>query len=104
MTKEMKGWILLILLACVWGSSFILMKKGMFATDGSLIFSDGQVGALRMLIAALVLLPFAIFSLKKIKTWRQFLMLSIVGLSGNFFPAFSLVVSANNMRNMVTCN
>jgi drug/metabolite transporter (DMT)-like permease len=88
MTKEMKGWLLLILLACVWGSSFILMKKGMYTTDGELIFSDGQVGALRMLIAGLVLLPFALFSLKKIKTWKQFFTLAIVGFSGNFFPAF----------------
>jgi drug/metabolite transporter (DMT)-like permease len=88
MTKEMKGWLLLILLSCVWGSSFILMKKGMYTTDGELIFSDGQVGALRMLIAGLVLVPFALFSLKKIKTWKQFFMLAIVGFSGNFFPAF----------------
>ena len=84
----MKGWLLLILLSCVWGSSFILMKKGMYTTDGELIFSDGQVGALRMLIAGLVLVPFALFSLKKIKTWKQFFMLAIVGFSGNFFPAF----------------
>jgi drug/metabolite transporter (DMT)-like permease len=88
MTKEMKGWLLLILLACVWGSSFILMKKGMYTTDGELIFSDGQVGALRMLIAGLVLVPFALFSLKKIKTWKQLFTLAIVGFSGNFFPAF----------------
>ncbi len=88
MTKELKGWILLILLACIWGSSFILMKKGMYAADGTVIFSDGQVGALRMLIAALALVPFAILSLKKIKSWKQFLMLAIVGISGNFLPAF----------------
>ncbi len=88
MTKEMKGWLLLILLACVWGSSFILMKKGMYTAGGALIFSDGQVGALRMLIAGLVLIPFALLSLKKIKTWKQFFTLAIVGFSGNFFPAF----------------
>lgn len=88
MTKEIKGWLLLLMLACVWGSSFILMKKGMFSSDGKEIFSDVQVGALRMLIAGLVLAPFAIRNLKKIQTFRQFFMLTIVGFSGNFFPAF----------------
>jgi len=88
MTKEIKGWLLLLMLACVWGSSFILMKKGMFSSDGTEIFSDIQVGALRMLIAGLVLAPFAIRNLKKIQTLRQFFMLTIVGFTGNFFPAF----------------
>ena len=88
MTKDLKGWVLLFVLACIWGSSFILMKKGMFTTDGISIFSDSQVGALRMLIAGLILTPFAVVNLKKIKTSKQFFSLAIVGFSGNFFPAF----------------
>ncbi len=88
MSRELKSWGLLLFLACVWGSSFILMKKGMHTADGLPIFSDLQVGALRMLIAGLVLAPFAIRHVKKIKTWQQFISLSIVGFSGNFFPAF----------------
>jgi drug/metabolite transporter (DMT)-like permease len=88
MSKELKAWLMLAVLAGVWGSSFILMKKGMFAADGSTIFSDRQVGALRMLIAGCALLPFAIRAVQKIKTVKQFLLLGAVGLSGNFFPAF----------------
>lgn len=88
MSKELKAWLMLAVLAAVWGSSFILMKKGMFADDGSAIFSDTQVGALRMLIAGGALLPFALRAIRKIKTFKQFLLLGTVGLSGNFFPAF----------------
>jgi drug/metabolite transporter (DMT)-like permease len=88
MSKELKSWGLLLFLACVWGSSFILMKRGMHTVDGLPIFSDLQVGAMRMLIAGLVLAPFAVRHVKKIKTWQQFISLSIVGFSGNFFPAF----------------
>jgi drug/metabolite transporter (DMT)-like permease len=88
MTKEMKGWLLLILLACIWGSSFILMKKGMHTENGFAIFSDSQVGALRMMIAGVVLLPFALPNLKKIQNSKQLASLAIVGFSGNFFPAF----------------
>lgn len=60
----------------------------MHTVDGLPIFSDLQVGAMRMLIAGLVLAPFAVRHVKKIKTWQQFISLSIVGFSGNFFPAF----------------
>lgn len=88
MSKELRAWLMLAVLAAVWGSSFILMKKGMFADDGSAIFSDTQVGAIRMLIAGCVLLPFALRAVRKIKTFKQFLLLGLVGLSGNFFPAF----------------
>jgi drug/metabolite transporter (DMT)-like permease len=87
MSKQTISWLLLILLACIWGSSFILMKKGMFAEDGTAIFSSEQVGSLRMLIAALALLPISIGKLKKL-SWINILPLAIVGFCGNFFPAF----------------
>jgi drug/metabolite transporter (DMT)-like permease len=64
------------------------MKLGMFASDGSTIFSDTQVAALRMLIAALALLPFAIRALKKLKPLRNLALLTLVGFAGNFLPAF----------------
>ncbi len=88
MSKGLKSWVLLILLAVVWGSSFILMKKGMFTSDGVLIFSDRQVASLRMVIASFVLFPFAVKSFSKIKDVRTFLFLMVVGLCGNFFPAY----------------
>ena len=52
----------MILLAFIWGSSFILMKKGL------VIFNDLEVAKLRMGIAWLSLLPFVwnkIFSIEK---------------------------------------
>ena len=60
----------------------------MHALDGTILFSDVQVAALRMSVAGLVLLPFTLRFLKRIKTPKQFFCLLIVGLSGNFFPAF----------------
>ncbi|MCE2682148.1 MAG: DMT family transporter [Cryomorphaceae bacterium] len=88
MTKEIRSWILLLLLACIWGSSFILMKKGMFTSSGSQIFTSAQVGSLRMLLASLVLLPFAIPHIRKITSFKRFLSLATVGFCGNFIPAF----------------
>ena len=70
----------MILLAFIWGSSFILMKKGL------VVFNDLEVAQLRMGIAWLSLLPFVwnkLFSIKK-----HIIPILIVGLFGNGFPAF----------------
>jgi len=88
MSNITKSWILLITLACVWGSSFILMKKGMFTADGGELFSSTQVGSLRMLIASSVLLPFSIRAVRKLQAKKDLIFFAIVGFSGNFFPAF----------------
>lgn len=88
MKSETKSWITLMLLACVWGSSFILMKRGMHTVSGEPIFTDMQVGALRMFFAGTILLPFSILALRKIKKSRDLLFLFIVGFCGNFIPAF----------------
>jgi len=88
MKKDPASWLMLALLACIWGGSFILMKRGMQTPDGDLIYSDTQVAALRMVIAGVVMLPFGLLSLRRIKHPKQVLMLIIVGFSGNFFPAF----------------
>lgn len=88
MSRETKNWILLITLAGVWGSSFILMKRGMFTNEGEPIFSDTQVAALRITIAGIVLLPFALKALKQIQTLKEFLFLTIVGTCGNLIPAY----------------
>ena len=88
MGKDAKNWMLLLILAVIWGSSFILMKRGMFTMNGEAIFSSHQVAALRMTIAGIVLLPFALKGLKQIQTFKEVILLTIVGLSGNFFPSY----------------
>lgn len=81
LAKSFAGWILFIILAVIWGSSFILMKLGMQS------LSAYQVAAIRILSAAIVLLPFGWRAFKTItKEKRIFVILS--GLLGSFFPAF----------------
>lgn len=72
--------ILLILLGIIWGSSFILIKKGLE------VFSPLQVGTIRIFFAYLVILPIAIINLKKYfrQDWLKFFL---VGMLGNFIPA-----------------
>ncbi|MDR6159368.1 drug/metabolite transporter (DMT)-like permease [Chryseobacterium sp. SLBN-27] len=58
MNTDREKWILLILLSVIWGSSFILIKKSLEH------FSPYQVGALRVLIAGIILMPIAISKYK----------------------------------------
>lgn len=73
-------YFLYLYLVLAWGSSFILIKQGLAS------FSPFQVAALRIVIAALVMLPFTIGRSKEISRveWRFIL---IVGLIGNAIPA-----------------
>jgi drug/metabolite transporter (DMT)-like permease len=79
--------LLLGILAIIWGSSFILMKKAMFSADGSAIYSAEQVASLRILLASLCLLPFAVPHLSLLRSKHAPFML-IAGLIGSTIPAF----------------
>ncbi|HIG33230.1 MAG TPA: DMT family transporter [Flavobacteriales bacterium] len=81
MEKSFKNYIILILLAVIWGSSFILMKRGLVAYDYM------QVATLRLFIAFLSLTPFI---LKAIKVVQRKHILSIVAMAifVNGMPAF----------------
>lgn len=72
--------LVLIFLALVWGSSFILMKKGLES------FSYFEVGALRMIIAGTCMLPFAFSSYKKVQRF-EWKWMFLLGLLGSGIPA-----------------
>ncbi len=80
-------WIYLIILAFIWGSSFILMKRGLFTSEGLVLYSSTQVAALRMLLAGLVLLPVSIRTIRKTKTKTLF-WIAMTAIFGNGIPAF----------------
>jgi drug/metabolite transporter (DMT)-like permease len=89
MKANFKYAAILILLSLVWGSSFILMKRGMIDKGtGDLIFSSNQVGSMRMLFASAALLPMGLRSLKIITSYKIGISLAVVSLAGSFIPAF----------------
>ena len=74
-------WTILIVLSITWGSSFILIKKGLIA------FDEIQVASLRIAISTIISIPVVIYHFKRIdwSKWHYFL---IVGLVGNGLPPF----------------
>jgi len=79
-------WILLITLALIWGSSFILIKWGLIG------FAALDVGLLRISLAALVMLPFSLRAIGKIdrKAWFY---LACVGVIGSLLPAIFFAIA-----------
>ena len=85
--EKLINWSLFIALSFIWGSSFILMKKGMVDAEGHQIFSPYQVAALRMALAGLVLIPFGLIHRKSIGK-DKLIPAVLIGVCGNGIPAF----------------
>ncbi len=81
MNTEKQKWVLLIALSVIWGSSFILIKKSLEH------FNPYEVGALRVLISGIVLMPYAISKIKKFPK-QHTIWLIIAALTGSFIPMF----------------
>ena len=72
---------ILLVLAFIWGSSFILIKIGLKS------FANDQAAAIRIFLASLVLLPYSIKNLKELRK-KDLSSLLIAGFIGSFLPAF----------------
>ena len=78
--------VYLVVLALVWGSSFILIKRGLTG------LTPFQLGSLRMLFAAVFLLIIGFNSIKQIKL-RHWKYLVLTASCGTFFPVFLKLVA-----------
>ena len=94
MNPEKEKWILLIVLTLIWGSSFILIKKGLEH------FDPYQVGALRVLIAGVLLSPLAIIHRKKFPR-KRIKWLVLAAFSGNFIPMFLFPIAETQISSSV---
>ena len=79
--QNVLAWFLLILLALIWGSSPIMIKKALVQ------LGPFEIGALRLSLASLVLMPFLLKSLNEIKK-KDYFILFISGIVGNVIPYF----------------
>ena len=78
---KLNKWFYLAALSFIWGSSFILIKKGLVGLTAI------ELGSIRIIISALALIPFTFNRLKEInfKQWKWIIISAFVG---SFFPAF----------------
>lgn len=79
--RKIWHWLVIATLSLIWGTSYILMKKGLES------FSTFQIGSLRVLITTIVLLPVAICNLSRLNKGNIWSII-IIGLFGSGIPAF----------------
>lgn len=84
---DLRHWGMLFFTAAIWGSSFILIKRGLFTADGQQLFTPIQVGAMRILFAAMFMIPFVYRRFHTLNNGKFKYMLA-VGVFGNGIPAF----------------
>lgn len=89
------AWVMLIGLSLIWGSSFILIKKGLLA------MSPQEVGSLRIVSASICLIPFAIFRLKKVPK-NTIIPLLAAGFLGSLIPSFLFAIAQTRLESAIT--
>ena len=95
MNSKQTKWIFLLLLALIWGSSFILIKRGLVG------LSPFQLGSLRIIFAAIFLLAIGFKTLPSIPQgkWKY---IAVTSLFGTFIPAFLFSIAETQMDSSIS--
>ena len=95
MNARQLKWIYLMILALIWGSSFILIKKGLVGLTAL------QLGSLRIIFAAIFLLLIGFKSLVKIpkEKWKY---IALTSLFGTFTPAYLFAIAETEIDSSIT--
>jgi drug/metabolite transporter (DMT)-like permease len=88
-------WLLLIVLSLIWGSSFILIKRGLVGLNAF------QVGSLRILFTAVFLLLIGFKSLIKIPRF-QWKFIGMTAFFGTFLPVYLFAYAQTQIHSSVS--
>jgi len=95
MDSKYLKWVYLTLLTLIWGSSFILIKRGLVG------LSPMQLGSLRIIFAALFLLLIGFKSLSKIPK-KQWKFIAVTAFLGTFIPSFLFALAQTQIDSSVS--
>src|SRR6056300_2053846 len=87
-------WIYLFLLSIIWGSSYILIKRGLVG------LTPVELGSMRIVFATLFLLILGYRSISKL-TKNQWKWLVVTGFLGTFFPSFLFAFAQQHIDSSV---
>ena len=94
MDKNSKKWIYLFLLSGIWGSSYILIKKGLVG------LSPIQLSCFRIVITSFILVFFGLRHVRNLSR-NQWKWLFVTGFFGTFFPTFMFAYSETKIDSSV---
>jgi drug/metabolite transporter (DMT)-like permease len=95
MNSKQTKWFFLVVLALIWGSSFILIKRGLVG------LTPYQLGAFRIIFAGLFLLSIGFNSLKSIpkQKWKY---IALTALFGTFISAFLFSIAETKLDSSIS--
>ena len=95
MNIQVKKWGTLILLSVIWGSSYILIKKGLSGLTAI------ELGSIRIIITTIIVAPFGYSKIKLIpKDKLKWVLFS--AFVGSFFPAYLFAFAETQISSSVT--
>lgn len=95
MSNQQLKWLFLMVLAVIWGSSFILIKRGLVG------LTPIQLGAARITFSALFLLIIGFGSLREIRH-HQWKYIALTSLFGTFIPAFLFAIAQTQISSSIS--
>ncbi len=95
MSNDRLKWIYLIVLSLIWGSSFILIKKGLVG------LTDYQLGSLRIVLTSIILFSVGFKSIREIRK-KHWIWVAISGFVSSFFPPFLFAMAQNHIDSGIT--
>ena len=95
MNIQIKKWGTLILLSIIWGSSYILIKKGLGGLTAI------ELGSIRIMITTIIVAPFGYSKIKSIPK-EKFKWVLFSACVGSFFPAYLFAFAETQISSSVT--
>nr|WP_294943798.1 DMT family transporter [uncultured Mucilaginibacter sp.] len=91
-SPKLINWLMFFSICLIWGSSFILMKLGLYDDERRPLLTASQVAAIRIITAGIVLTPILVSNRSKmpfkLSGWLVF-----SGVFGSFLPAFLFCIA-----------
>jgi drug/metabolite transporter (DMT)-like permease len=92
---NLRKWGTLIILSVIWGSSYILIKKGLTG------LTPVQLGSLRVIITTILIAPIGYNKIKHIPK-NKMKWVAISAFVGSFFPAYLFAFAETEISSSVT--
>jgi drug/metabolite transporter (DMT)-like permease len=92
---SLKKWGTLVILSLIWGSSYILIKKGLTG------LTPIQLGSLRVIVTTIIIAPIGYQKIKHIPR-QKMKWVALSAFVGSFFPAYLFAFAETEISSSIT--
>ena len=95
MNLSIRKWGTLVILSLIWGSSYILIKKGLTG------LTPVQLGSLRVIVTTIIIAPIGYQKIKHIPR-QKMKWVALSAFVGSFFPAYLFAFAETEISSSIT--